>query len=252
MMASSRVRRYAALRQRSGVARGTVPGSPWSPAPFRSGGVSGWALFFRDDHGRRLRRAPDRGAEDDRPARGQRAMGPPLARRDRVWLLPLAWWAWTIATTGTIRSRNLVELWWLRGNYGFALGYGIATRLTADHGRRLFFRAHGLAGAQVQWAELGASVLGIVALQLTTKVLDGWRLYVRPEWPRRGSGSSLWLGTSTGKLAEQAAAAKTALRRFLASKTRSSPARWLLPASRGRNGASWGRGRPPFRAGDAR
>jgi len=30
-----------------------------------------------------------------------------------IWLLPLAWWAWTIATTGTIRSRNFVELWWL-------------------------------------------------------------------------------------------------------------------------------------------
>ncbi len=44
MMASSRVRRYATLRRRSGVARGTVPGSPWSPSPFS--GVVGWALFF--------------------------------------------------------------------------------------------------------------------------------------------------------------------------------------------------------------
>ena len=34
MMASSRVRRCAALRRRGGVARVTVPGSPWSPSPF--------------------------------------------------------------------------------------------------------------------------------------------------------------------------------------------------------------------------
>jgi hypothetical protein len=200
-MSSSRVRRYAALRRRSGVARGIVPGSPWSPSPFL--GVVGWALFFATIavvvFGAVALAAP-------RTA-GQLASSPRWDLLVRVataiWLLPLAWWAWTIATTGVIRSRNLVELWWLRGSYGFALGYRIATWLAADHGRRLFFRAHGLAGAQVQWAELSAGVLGIVALQLTTKVLDGRRLYVRPTWPRRGGGFSLWLGTSTGKLAQQ-------------------------------------------------
>ncbi len=31
-----------------------------------------------------------------------------LRAANAIWLLPLAWSAWTIATTGTIRSRNLV------------------------------------------------------------------------------------------------------------------------------------------------